>query len=202
MYPNPHPLASLLLASLLLATLLLVAGVSVAAAPDPAPAVPPPPDQAPNVRSLEPTPEPPGLFTYTVDGACRVSRTRKLQGPENMDWRDVERRLEVSRESTVWRMIDGQRRQLIERRVRLLGELVQGGELYCLLNPMGQLVEAWIERTDPDATRYSIPRREPAPLRDGLLADLGTFSVILQPLSGPSVEQPAQRPPVRRPTAP
>lgn len=122
----------------------------------------------------------PGIFTYKVDDLCRVTRARKLQGPPDLDWRQVDRQLQLSSEATVWRMTDGGRRQLTERRVTLLGELVRCGELICLLSPMGDVVEAFIERTDPNP-RQRIPTRERAPLSNGRLGDLGTFSVVFQP---------------------
>jgi hypothetical protein len=163
----------------MLAHLLVFAAAAAAGSPERPAASPPEPP--PRVRDLD-TPETlPGLFTYKVDERCRVSHIRKLQGPDDLDWREVERQLHISAENIVWRMMDGNRRQLIERRVRLVGEMVQGGELYCLLTPMGELVEASIARYEPAAPRHSIPRRESAPIHNGDLGDLGTFSVVVQP---------------------
>jgi hypothetical protein len=78
-------------------------------------------------------------------------------------------------------MEDGRRSQLLERRVRLLGELVLEGELVCHLRPTGQVLEAWIERTDQGAARRRAPTRDEVPVRNGAIAPLGTFSVAYRP---------------------
>jgi hypothetical protein len=164
----------------MLAHLLVLAATAASVAPerDLATSPPAPP---PRVHDLSAPETPPGIFTYKVDERCRVTQIRKLQGPDDLDWREVERQLQISGETIVWRMMDGNRRQLIERRVTLVGEMVQGGVLHCLLTPMGELIEAWIARLAPGAPRQALPRREPAPTRSGDLGDLGTFSVVVQP---------------------
>jgi hypothetical protein len=170
------------LAALTLSRLLLAATAILAAVPASAqqPAIAPPPDP-PAVRDLAVPDDTPGIFTYRVDDRCRVTQTRKLQGPRQLAWREVERALGLFSEETVFRMVEGNRRQLVLRRVVLMGEMVESGELHCLLSPMGELVEAWIARTDSTAPRQRLPRREAAPVQRGSLGDLGTFSVIYQP---------------------
>ncbi|MFU8814658.1 MAG: hypothetical protein ACNA7W_04875 [Pseudomonadales bacterium] len=123
----------------------------------------------------------PAIFTYKVDDRCRVTRTRKLQGPDDLQWRHVDQQLQIFSEATVWRMIDGTRRQLTERRVALQGEMVRAGELICLLSPLGEVLEASIARLDARNPRQRIPILEPAPLSNDGLGDLGTFSVVFQP---------------------
>jgi hypothetical protein len=136
-----------------------------------------PPDP-PTVRGIEQERAAPAIFTYRVDERCRVTAPRKLQGPEPLEWREVERALDLAAERTVWRMVDGDRRQFLERRVTLSGEMVEGGELYCLMTPMGQVFDAWIMRTNPSAPRQQRPQRQTAPVSDGTLGDLGTFSIL------------------------
>lgn len=122
----------------------------------------------------------PALFTYRVDGHCRVDRTRKLQGPPDVRWKDAALRFGVAREDTVWRYLDGVRSQLRERRVKLLGEMVLPGELVCLLRPSGEVMEAWLERRDADSRGRSVSR-EPVAVQGGRIADLGAFSLTLDP---------------------
>ncbi|HEX7036683.1 MAG TPA: hypothetical protein VF210_12965 [Pseudomonadales bacterium] len=122
-----------------------------------------------------PPPEPSSIFTYSVDGACEVTEIRKLQGSNEVSARDVEKR--VFGEDTVWRFVDGERLQLQERRVKLLGEMILEGELVCLVRPTGAVVEAWIERsTDADGRRRR-PTREPVEIAGGAIEHLGTFSI-------------------------
>lgn len=161
-----------------LAAVLLAALAGVGAA-EPAP----PPPLPPNVPALpgHAGAELPGIFLYQVDATCRVTATRKLQGPESLSWRQVQAQRGIEQQRIVWRMIDGTRSQLTERRVKLRGELVEPGELVCLIRPNGHVREAWIERRDRSAARRQAPRRDPVPLRDGRLADLGTYSLTIEP---------------------
>lgn len=149
-----------------------------AAAPDPD-RLPPDARRPPDVRDLPPAGAPPAIFTYEVAGDCRITGTRKLQGPDQVDWAEAQRRRQVFREDTVWRFIDGMRRQLRERRVKLRGEMVREGELVCHLLPSGEVAEAWIERRDAAPGRRRTPTREPVTVRDGTIADLGTYSLDL-----------------------
>ena len=120
------------------------------------------------------------IFTYRVGGGCRVESPRLLQGPDRTLWRDADEALDITGESTVFRFVDGRRTQLRERRVRLLGELVREGELFCHVRPSGEVVNAWIERRDDSVARRQAPRREPVPIRGGRVGDLGTFSVAFE----------------------
>tara|TARA_Y100001933_G_scaffold77192_1_gene78453 strand:- start:6598 stop:7122 length:525 start_codon:yes stop_codon:yes gene_type:complete len=120
------------------------------------------------------------IFTYRVDGGCRVESPRLLQGPDRTLWRDADETFDITGESTVFRFVDGRRTQLRERRVRLLGELVREGELICHVRPSGEVVDAWIERRDDSVARRQAPRREPVPIRGGRVGDLGTFSVAFE----------------------
>lgn len=126
-------------------------------------------------------PAAPSIFTYRLDGRCRVERTRKLQGPREIHWRDANESLGIVREEIVFRYVDGQRVRLTERRIKLLGEMVQNGLLICRVRPSGEVVEAWIERHDGSAARREAPRREPLTIRRGRIPDLGTYSVSFQP---------------------
>lgn len=153
-----------------------ILAVAAAQAPDPD-LLPPRAEPPRSVRDLPAPTRPRAIFTYTVDGACRVTGIRKLQGAAHVTWRDAEQAHEVSRETTVWRFVDGLRRQLRERRVKLMGEMIDDGELVCLLQPSGSVVQAWIERRDNTPARRRSPTRQPVPLEDGQLTGLGTFSV-------------------------
>lgn len=141
--------------------------------------LPPEPGDAPSIHDLRGG-QPPAIFTYRVDEQCRVTGVRQLQGPDDLLWRDVNRARRISAEDTVFRMVEGQRRQLTERRVRLLGEMVLPGELVCLVQPIGGVVDAWIMRTDTSPARRRAPTRESVPVRDGDIGELGTFSVTLE----------------------
>lgn len=160
--------------ALLLLQAAAAASTAAGTAPDPGRLPPPLPRPVPELPT-----DPPAIFLYSVDGECRVVDTRKLQGPEQITWGDVQRAKQVFREQTAWRFVDGLRRQLQERRVKLLGEMVLEGELVCHVLPSGEVVEAWIEREDGGAGRRRIPDREPVDSTDGNLQDLGTFSVEL-----------------------
>jgi len=158
--------------------------VAVAAAASPAlatepPVAPPPP--AHGSPRIDVIPAAPSIFTYRVDGRCRVERTRKLQGPREVRWRDAKESLGIVREEIVFRYVDGQRVQLRERLIKLLGEMVREGVLVCRVRPSGAVVEAWIERHDGNAARREAPRREPLTIRRGRIPDLGTYSVSFQP---------------------
>jgi len=113
---RPHQL--LLTAAVTAAT----TGTGPALAAEP-PVPPPPPPQAPT--PIDDVPPVETIFTYRLDGRCRVERTRKLQGPAAIRWRDADSALGITREETVFRYVAGQRTQLRERRVKLLGEMVQ-----------------------------------------------------------------------------
>lgn len=153
--------------------LMLMVMASPAAAAAEADRLPP---ELPPVPGL-PAAEPPPIFTYSVDEACRVTAIRKLQGSSEVSARDVEAR--VFREDTVWRFVDGERLQLRERRVKLLGEMILEGELVCLVRPSGAVVEAWIERSADTAGRRRAPTREPVGIAGGAVEHLGTFSIEL-----------------------
>ena len=136
-----------------------------------------PPEPPPRLRDL-PSAEPPSaIFTYSVDDECRITGTRKLQGPEEMSWELAEREREVFQETTEWRFIDGVRRQLRERRVKLRGEMVEEGDLVCHVLPSGDVVAAWIERSNPGVTSRRPLRRESVTVQDGDIEPLGTFSL-------------------------
>lgn len=126
-------------------------------------------------------PAAPSIFTYRLDRRCRVERTRKLQGPREIRWRDANESLGIVREEIVFRYVDGQRVRLTERRIKLLGEMVQTGLLICRVRPSGEVVEAWIERHDTRAARREAPHREPLTIRRGRIPDLGTHSVSFPP---------------------
>ena len=139
-----------------------------------------PPEPPPQMRDLPSAATPPAIFTYTVDGECRITGTRKLQGPEQMSWETVERERDVFQETTEWRFIEGVRRQLRERRVKLRGEMVEEGDLVCHVLPSGDVVAAWIERREPGVGRRQAPRREALTVQDGGIERLGTFSLDVQ----------------------
>lgn len=157
----------------MIASLILLMAAA-AAAGEPGPSRLPP--KLPPVPEL-PAAEPAAIFTYSVDGQCRVDEIRKLQGPNDVGSRDLEQR--VYRERTVWRFVDGERLQLRERRVQLLGEMVLEGELVCHVRPAGGVVEAWIEREDSTGARRRAPSRVSVRLIGDAIEHLGTFSVEL-----------------------
>ncbi len=160
--------------------LILLAAIAAATTADTSRYAPPPTAEA--RRSIEDLdePGPEAIFTYRVDGRCRVDDPRLLQGPDSILWRDAEEVFDITGESTVFRFIDGRRTQLRERRVRLLGELVREGELVCHVRPSGEVVNAWIERRDDSIARRQAPRRDPVAIRGGRVGDLGTFSVAFE----------------------
>lgn len=119
----------------------------------------------------------PAIFTYRVDGRCRVDATRRLQGPDSLRWQDADQALDITSESTVFRYVSGQRVQLRERRVKLLGEMVREGLLVCHVRPSGEVVKAWIERHDTSPARRQTVQREALTIRSGRIGDLGTYSV-------------------------
>jgi hypothetical protein len=141
--------------------------------------LPPAVPATPDFRTLPGTPAPPAIFVYRVDRGCRVTGARKLQGPESLSWRDVQQQHQIELRQVVWRIVDGVRSQLVERRVKLRGELVREGELVCHVRPAGQVLEAWIERADDSAARRRTTRREPVAVQDGYIADLGTYSLTI-----------------------
>lgn len=150
-----------------------------------APAPPPSPAPAPSIHErLERSDQPTAIFTYQIDGRCRVDNARKLQGARELLWRKVAAAREITEERTVWRFIDNTRTQLRERRVKLRGELVRRGELVCHVRPSGDVVKAWIERQDTSVARRRAPTRESIAVRDGRIPDLGTFSVTFEPPAG------------------
>lgn len=152
--------------------------LTLAAAPVP-PSSPAPP---PSVHDrLEQRDRPTAIFTYQIDGRCRVDNARKLQGRRELLWRQVAAALEITRERTIWRFMDNTRTQLRERRVKLRGEMVRQGELVCHVRPSGDVVKAWIERKDTSIARRRTPTQDPVTVRDGRIADLGTFSVTFEP---------------------
>lgn len=154
--------------------------ITLAAAPGPPP--PPSPAPPPSVHErLERGDRPTAIFTYQIDGRCRVDKTRKLQGARELLWRQVAAAREITKERTVWRFIDNTRTQLRERRVKLRGELVRHGELVCHVRPSGDVVKAWIERQDTSVARRRTPTRESVAVHDGRIPDLGTFSVTFEP---------------------
>jgi hypothetical protein len=145
------------------------------------PPLPPEPAQPPGFRSLHGDDELPAIFLYQVDGRCRVTATRKLQGAEAVSWRQVQQQHQIEQQRIIWRMVDGVRSQLYERRVKLRGELVRPGELVCHVRPAGQVLEAWIERRDDSPARRRTLQREPVTVTDGRIADLGTYSLTIEP---------------------
>jgi hypothetical protein len=153
----------------------------LAAGAAPADRLPPQPAQVPSLGELRGSEQDAAIFTYRVDGHCRITRARKLQGPDGFEWRDADEHLEVFQEAVDFRFIDGMRRQIRERRVRLLGEMVREGELICRVLPSGDVAEAWIERRDRSAGRRRSPSREPLPVTDGEIEPLGTFSLDVIP---------------------
>lgn len=159
------------------ALLLLIAAIGAA----PADRLPPEPAEVPSVGELRDSEPAEAIFTYRIDGRCRVTGARKLQGPEDVTWRDADERLEVFREDIEFRFVDGVRRQLRERRVKLLGEMVREGELVCFVLPSGDVAEAWIERRDRSTGRRRAPTREPIAVSDGEIDPLGTFSLDMVP---------------------
>ena len=160
---------------------LMILAAVAASAPEPdRERLPPQPVEAPRIRDLAPAVPAPAIFTYAVDEACRIVRPRKLQGPASMVWDDAQKARDVFSEETVWRFVDGVRRQLQERRVKLLGEMILEGELVCHVLPSGEVVEAWIERTE-GAVRRQARSREVLTIRGGRIEDLGTFSLDFQP---------------------
>ena len=161
--------------------LILLAAVSASAAADvPSRYAPPPtPESTRSIGDLDDAGIE-AIFTYRIDGACRVDDPRLLHGPDRTLWRDADEAFDITGESIVFRFVDGRRTQLRERRVRLLGELVREGELVCHLRPSGEVVSAWIERRDDSIARRQAPRREPVPIRGGRVGDLGTFSVAFE----------------------
>jgi hypothetical protein len=161
--------------------LLMLAAVAASAADQPADRLPPEPVEPPRVRDLLPSESPPAIFTYRVDPQCRVTDTRKLQGPDQLTWEDAQRARNVYRETTAWRFVDGLRRQLREHRVKLLGEMIRQGELVCLVLPSGEVVEAWIERSESGAGRRETNVRETVTVDDDGIEDLGTFSLDFHP---------------------
>lgn len=169
------------------ATLVLacMAAPAAHAAAVPAAAAPAPPDPVSPPRSVEElrtrTSPQAAIFTYTVDDACRIGDTRKLQGPDDVRWQDAESALDIAAESGTFRYVDGMRTRLTERRVKLLGEMVREGELVCHIRPSGEVIAAWIEFRNPDAGRRRSLSRETVPVRDGTIGDLGTFSLVLAP---------------------
>ena len=59
-----------------------------------------------------PSAEPPlAIFTYGVDGECRITGTRKLQGPEQMSWEVAERERDVFQTLAEMQTIQEQYRQ-------------------------------------------------------------------------------------------
>jgi len=158
---------------------LLALTLAAAAAPPPSP-VPPPSIH----ERLEQGDRPTAIFTYQIDGRCRVDNARKLQGPRELLWRQVAAARGISQEQTVWRFIDNTRTQLRERRVKLRGELVRRGELVCHVRPSGDVVNAWIEHQDTSVARRRSPTRESVTVSDGRIPDLGTFSVTFEPPAG------------------
>lgn len=161
-----------------MSALLMIAALAAPPPPDPS-RLPPEPVERPSIRDLPAGEAPAAIFTYSVDGACRVTGITRLQGPKTSSWEDVEQAHQVSGEETVWRFVDGLRRQLTERRVKLLGEMVLEGELVCYVLPSGDVAQAWVERRDSRLGRRRAPTREPVPVRGGSIPDLGTFSVDL-----------------------
>lgn len=151
-----------------LLTLAAAAGVD----PDLLPPQPEPERERPMPRGALPA-----IFTYAVDERCRVVRVRKLQGSPDVSWDDVQQAMTIAAEDTVWRYVDGARRQLRERRVKLLGEMIREGELVCLVLPSGDVLEAWVERTDAGSARRRAPVREPLTVQDGTIESPGTFSL-------------------------
>lgn len=150
-----------------------------------APAPPPTPAPPPSIHErLEQGDRPTAIFTYQIDGRCRVDNARKLQGPRELLWRQVAAVRGITEERTVWRFIDNTRTQLRERRVKLRGEMVRRGELVCHLRPSGDVINAWIERRDTSIARRRAPTRESVAVRDGRIPDLGTFSVTYEAPSG------------------
>lgn len=156
--------------------MLLVMAAAQPVDPDLLPPDPEPPDPP---RTLPSSGEAPAIFTYSVDGRCRVADPRKLQGSESRTWPEAEGRYDVYRETTLWRFLDGMRRQLRERRVKLMGEMVREGVLVCHLQPSGEVVDAWIEREDDGSARRRAPTRQPVAVSDGEIEHLGTFSLEL-----------------------
>lgn len=147
-----------------------------------APAPPPSPTPPPSVHDrLEQRDRPTAIFTYQIDGRCRVDNARKLQGARELLWRQVAAALEITSERTIWRFMDNTRTQLRERRVKLRGEMVRQGELVCHVRPSGDVVKAWIERKDISVARRRTPTQDPVTVHDGRIADLGTFSVTFEP---------------------
>lgn len=142
---------------------------------------PPRPPEMPSFRPPTSADPVPGIFVYQVDAGCRVTGTRKLSGPPALSWRDVQRERQIEQRQVVWRIVDGVRSQLIERRVKLRGELVREGDLVCHLRPGGQVVDAWIERYDQTAARRQAPQREAVAVSGGRIADLGTYSLTVEP---------------------
>jgi hypothetical protein len=164
--------------SLFLAGFFLEIAFAAIPAPPPAPAAPP------SIRDrADPSEVGPAIFTYRIDQRCQVDDTRKLQGADDLLWNDVARARSIDDENTVWRFVDNVRTQLFERRVRLLGEMVRGGELICHVRPSGEVVAAWIERRDTSTARRRAPIRESVDIRGGRLPDLGTFSVTFDTAS-------------------
>jgi hypothetical protein len=163
-----------------MSTLLMV--LAVAAAPAaPSDRLPPQHRQPPSIHDLKQAQTPPAIFTYNIDQHCQVADTRKLQGPDSLLWEDAQQAGDIFHETTEWKFIDGLRRQLSERRVKLLGEMVLDGELVCHVLPSGEVVDAWIERRDSSPGRRRVPTREPVAIHDGGIEDLGTFSLDFQP---------------------
>lgn len=169
----------LMLAAAAVAGALTPAAAGQAAAPHPGP--PRTPQAPPLVETRSETDALRAIFTYSVDGGCNVADTRRLQGGDDVRWADADAALGVIREDMVFRYVDGLRTRLRERRIRLLGELVATGELVCHLRPSGAVVRAWIERHDRSPARRQATRREPLTVRDGSLADLGTYSLSFDP---------------------
>lgn len=164
-----------------LAGYFLAIALAAAPAPPPAPAGPAGPPSI--LGDAERSDAGPAIFTYRIDGRCRVDDTRKLQGADDLLWNDVAEFRDIDEENTVWRFVGNVRTQLFERRVRLLGEMVRVGELICHVRPSGEVVAAWIERRDTSTARRRAPIRENVDIRDGRLPDLGTFSVTLESVS-------------------
>lgn len=154
--------------------------VLAAAAASPHHAPPRAPRPPPSLAELT-AHTPSAIFTYSVDGRCAITGARKLQGNDQVRWDDADSALDIVTEAMVFRYVDGLRTRLRERRVRLLGELVEGGELVCHLRPSGEVVAAWIERHDESVARRRAPQREPVMVRDGKIGELGTYSLSFQP---------------------
>ncbi|MEQ8483314.1 MAG: hypothetical protein RIB46_03030 [Pseudomonadales bacterium] len=141
---------------------------------------PPRPPEMPSFRPPVSADPVPAIFVYRIDAGCQVTGTRKLSGPAALSWRDVQRQRQIEQRQVVWRIVDGVRSQLIERRVKLRGELVREGELVCHLRPGGQVLEAWIERRDQSAARRQAPQRDAVAVIDGGIADLGAYSLTIE----------------------